>query len=624
MCGIIGHWATNALDQTDPDWCERELGRLAHRGPEGQRVLKGNNFVLGHALLSFHDDASAAQPYQSNDGDIVVVFNGEIYNYHVLRDAWCSTGGVLKTTSECELIAALWRRDGRGALGLLRGMFALAIVDQSRGALILARDYIGKKPLYFTHDQSGVHFASEAGPLQAAQTRGSLNVDALRDYFLLNAVPANCALARDIDKVSPGEVVVISDNGLTRAQYWQPASDKAPVTERDCLDGSAAHLETLLRRSVSQRLRFQDDRKAILLSGGLDSSLIAALAVQEQARDHQIACYTATFDNDDSGDLEHAALTARQLGLSHIPVYLGSEDLNAGIDRFLAPLDEPIADPSYLAIAGITGQAQGHVKAFLTGDGADDLFMGYAMYRALGTLRSVEKVDPSGQLSRRLLGVLPFGRSGRDMGPGHVAHMLVRALGVPDGLKFRAAASAFDPVELSNILLPDIAFAQADQPDGDGPEALRRVMLGDFLQSRILPKLDRGSMINGTEFRSPYLDQDVVEFAFALPLEHLLKRGKGKQILRRIAEAHLDPKLLKRKKRGFRLPMGRLLRSSLRERICDTLSPATVQRGGLFRPEAVSNLLSRHMRGEADLSKQIWSLFCLQLWQDTWGIRHVA
>ncbi|WP_440980759.1 asparagine synthase (glutamine-hydrolyzing) [Shinella sumterensis] len=622
MCGIIGSWGPQCLDETARQWCERELAQLAHRGPEGRKVTQGPNYVLGHTLLSFHDFASASQPYHNLEHNVAVVFNGEIYNYRCLRNDLLAAGVTLSTSSECELIATLWRREGYQLFHRLRGMFALAIVDQRQESLVLARDYIGKKPLFFAIVGDDVHFASEAGPLQVMQRQRKLDLTVLKEYFSVNSIPADRALMRGLQKVAPGEVVTVSSVGTRRHRYWQ-TNTVSRVCFNGTIEASADHLEHLLRLAISRRLEFEGNKLGILLSGGLDSSLIASLAVEAAENGRETSCFTATFDGDQTGDLSHARRTAAALGLQHVTVHMSGSDLNGGIDKFLAPLDEPIADPSLLAVAAITEQAKGEFKAFLTGDGADDLFMGYQLYRALGLLHLIERVDPSGRISRHITRSDWLGGSGRDMGASQVLQMLARAIGAPDNVKFRAATSAFSASELATILLPEIDISGGDGHTQIGPEALRSGIISDLLQARILPKLDRGSMMNGVEFRSPFLDQDVAEYALSLPTTHLLSRGRGKKILRHIARTRLDPSILARGKRGFRLPMDHLMRTSLRERILDTLSPAAVTRGGIFKPRAVSALLSRHMNGQADLGKKLWSLFCMQLWQDTWDAYHV-
>lgn len=623
MCGIIGSWQSKTKGNLSPSWVEGAIDNLAHRGPEGKNIENGPHFVFGHRLLSFHNRQSAYQPYRSNDGRFIISFNGEIYNYEDLRQELIVSGLLLTTNSECELIAKLYGHYGGDAFKRLRGMFAIALADLASDELTLVRDYIGKKPLFYLRRGDEVHFASEASPLYRLLKDRRVDTTTLIAYFFNNAPPADQAMISGIEKVAPGEIVTfMSVRGVQRTRYWHP--EQLPLSSSQPLEKHVEELETLLSRAVSRRLKFEGDELGLLYSGGLDSSLIAALISEQNKELRSITAFTALFGTDPFEDEKYAQLQLQKQGLEHVFLRMKSQDVVESAETYISLLDEPIADPSLLAIASITRKAKGQFKAFMTGDGADDVFLGYEFYRALRLLRMAEQFGLDG-VARRIHDSRLLPSLTRDMNWSQVAKMLLRAIGWSDRQKFAAATSAFTPHELERITIRDIEVQNAQESESfEGYRAVQSGMISSMLQDRILSKLDRGSMLNAIELRCPFLDQDVVDYSLSLPVDHLILRGETKRIIRRLAKRRVHPDIINRRKRGFRLPLNELLRGPLREQLIDTLSARNLFLGGVFRPEPVLFLVNQHMSGKADLSKKLWALFCFQTWQNKWGVESVG
>jgi len=595
---------------------EYGLSRVCHRGPEGTDSYVSDDFLAGHAHLTFHEPGRSDQPYVSDCGRYVVLLNGELYNYSELRSELLRRGIECDTRSEGELILRLYRLFGDSFVELIRGMFAIAIRDRERNCLVLARDFIGKKPLYYVDNGPGIAFASELTALKPFLPRASLDPAAFTSFFLMNGVDSGMALLADARKVRPGEIVTIDPSGTRRRLFWS-VNEARPATPRNEVQ---PRLAEALDRAVARRLPNPGVKLGLMLSGGLDSSMVAALAARQGQR---LPSFSARIGDSGFDESRKAASVARLFCSSHDIIDISDAALPDAVSRYFGSVDEPVADPSFVAIALVTEAAKATCKGMLTGDGADDVFAGYAFFRAVRALDFASRHLPPRLLLRaeKLAARLPG--SDRNLSLRSILHLLSRGARVPPEWQHAFSTSGLVPGELREMLRPEARHLcrwDADLPSAPSGSVLQRARAGlirSFLQGRILTKLDRAGMINGMELRCPFLDQDVVELALSIDPADLVRGKETKLALRRFAQDILPPEILKQKKKGFSLPTRRLLRGPLRPLMLDMLSPERLKRQGIFDPAAVGALTHQHLAMGLDRSKPLWALLAFNLWEES-------
>ena len=612
MCGICG--IVSARGPVDPERLAHMSARLLHRGPDSDGVFVDGPVGLAARRLAIIDLETGDQPIANEDGTVHVVQNGELYNYPELRGELERAGHTFRTHGDTEVLVHLYEQEGPAFFRRLRGMFAVALWDSTRRRLVLARDRYGIKPLYYRTDGDGLEFASELRSLP----RGEIDLDALEAFLAFNSIPAPLTIFREARKLPPGHVLVWEDGNVSLERYARPAP--VPVAElRD--DDEAELIEELrsrLRDSVRAHL-LADVPVGVLLSGGIDSAALTALAAQEGAE--PVRTFSIGFEERSFNELSDAQLVAERYGTRHRELVLRPDAallLPALADAF----DEPFADSSALPTYLVSQLAAEDVKVALSGEGGDELFGGYYTYVAD---LLAERAGGLAGLARPLVERLPAstGRASFD----YKAKRFVRGAHLPPLERhhawkeiFSADARAeltgrrhsFDPVDLYRE-----RFAETD-----GAEPLARLQDVDrtiYLVDDLLVKTDRASMAHSLEARVPFLDPVVTNFALALPARHRV-HGLRKKVLLRKAVAPLVPgRIVRGKKRGFSIPAAAWLRGELEPFARETLSTETLRRQGFFRPEAVTTLIDRHVAGKEDFSRQLWGLLAFTLWHE----RHV-
>jgi asparagine synthase (glutamine-hydrolysing) len=617
MCGIAG----SVHDRATASAVEEVRAMLAvqtHRGPEGMHVARAGPATFGVCQLRFVDPDGPPQPYRTPDRLLLVAFNGEIYNWAELADGLAASGQPPVGRSEAALLAALYLVEGARMARRLNGMFAIAIFDARRGETLLIRDQVGKKPLSYALLGSELRFSSELSGLRSAA--GGADPAAVGRYLAFNAVPAPASLLRGVRKVEPGSVVRICGVTVRSERYWTLRLHPC----RHWRPGGPEALEAALRAAT--RRRIPAGPLGVFLSGGLDSGLVAALAAREC--EQELRSYSLGFPDSASFDESPQAIQmAAAAGTRHVVVPLSLAELATATRHWVGALDEPIADHSLIPTIVVAAAASADVKAVLTGDGADELAMGYALFAASAVLRGLTRAVPAPVVRAVLerLGRRPPGD--RNLHPAHVATLLARATTVAPERQYYAAAAAV-PFEGQHVLLTPAALAAAgadvpfetidalmrESPDATPSERLQLGMICHFLRDVILAKLDRATMLASIEARSPFLDLEVIELLLGLPQSQRLRGLTGKYVVKRVAARYLPHELVYQRKRGFRAPVAALLRGPLREWVTDLLSAGTIREGGLFRPETVASLLADHLSGRADHHRPLWSLACLQSW----------
>jgi asparagine synthase (glutamine-hydrolysing) len=613
VCGICG--IASRFGAADADRLAAMSAALVHRGPDSGGEYVGGAVALAARRLSIIDLAGGDQPMTSADSSCVVVQNGEIYNYPELRQELERDGHSFRTHCDTEIHLHLYERHGPEYVRRLRGMFAVAIWDTRVRRLVLARDRYGIKPLYYRDAGDTLEFASEVRALP----RGEIDLDALEAFLAFNSIPAPYSIFRDTRKLPAGHVLVwTQDGGVTIDRYARPG----PVPVEELRGDDEAELVEELRGRLRDSVRahlLSDVPIGVLLSGGVDSAVLAALAAQETT--DAVHTFTIGFRERSFDERDDARLVAERYGTNHHEL-LVQPDPNLLLPALAEAFDEPFADSSALPTYLVSQLAAEHVKVALSGEGGDELFGGYYTYAAD---LLADRVAPLARLARPLVERLPSSSARASF--DYKAKRFVRSAQLPPlerhhGWKeifspemraeLRGTASAFDPV--------DIYRARYAETAGAEPLArLQDVDFGIYLVDDLLVKTDRASMAHSLEARVPFLDSAVTNFAFALPARHKV-RGLSKKVLLRKAAAPLVPReIIHGRKRGFSIPAAAWLRGELEPFARATLSPETLRSQGFFQPAPVTRLLDEHVAGAQDWSRQLWGLLAFTLWYE----RHV-
>lgn len=616
MCGIAG-WIGPAVA---PEVIQGMTDAIRHRGPDGEgRVLiplAGDDFAsLGHRRLSIIDLATGDQPMQSHDGRFTIVFNGEIYNYVELQDELRARGATFRTHSDTEVILEAWRFWGEDCLPRFRGMFAFALHDAAEGRVILARDPFGKKPVYLAPYRSGgregLVFGSEIRALLAHPgVRAELDVDSLYDYLCWRYVPGPATFFRGIRKLVPGGMISWKDGAWTERRYWRPPEETderhVPVPE-DPVEGFLQVFD----EAVRLRLR-ADVPLGAFLSSGLDSSSIVATLAHLGAP--EIRTFSVGFAGDPASELPAAAETARLLGTIHTPIELQTDVMLGLLPMLSRHRGAPMSETADMPIYMMSVEAARHVKVILSGEGSDEMFAGYPKHlaeRYLGGLAPSGLMALAGQALLATAGVLPGARrrltiAGRAMRERDFEARMVRWFG------------AITPEERSSLWRGPQSHRQAGPIPfhaAAGASPLRRVLHFDqtsWLPDNLLERMDAMTMAASIEGRAPFMDVKLAEYASSLPDSWRIKGRTTKRIVREALTPRLPEAVIKRKKNGFRLPVGAWFRGPLRAPFDDlVLGPGSIS--GQYLDRSMLERLARdHAQGRQDHDKTLWALFALE------------
>jgi asparagine synthase (glutamine-hydrolysing) len=612
MCGICG--LASRSGAVDPDRLRAMSATLVHRGPDSDGQVVDGAAGLAARRLSIIDLERGDQPIANEDGTIHVVQNGEIYNYRELRARLELAGHRFATHSDTEVLVHLYEEYGDGFAERLRGMFAVALWDARQRRLVLARDPFGIKPLYYRLAGDELAFASELRALP----RGEIDFDALEAFLAFNSIPGPYSIFRDVRKLTPGHLLVWKDGEASLSRFARPAPVAASEVRREDEDELAEELRGRLRDSVRAHL-IADVPVGVLLSGGVDSSMLAALAAQESSE--PVHTFSIGFQERSFDELGDARAVAQLYGTRHEELVLRPDAallLPALADAF----DEPFADSSALPTYLVSELAARHVKVALSGEGGDELFGGYYTYAADLLALRFGRLAP---LARPLVERLPS--SSRKASFDYKAKRFVRGAALPPLERHHAWKEIFSAEARAELTLQRPAFDPVDllrtrYAETEGAELLARLQdvdLGTYLVDDLLVKTDRASMAHSLEARVPYLDPLVAGLAQALPTRLKVSGLRKKRLLRAAAAPLLPHGIVYGRKRGFSIPAAAWLRGELEPFARDVLSTETLRRQAFFRPEPVTRLLDRHVAGKEDLSRQLWGLLAFTLWYE----RHV-
>lgn len=622
MCGICGviHFDGSPIDEAG---LNRMVESIHHRGPDDSGVWVGGGIGLGNTRLAVIDlSAAGHQPLSNETGDVWIAFNGEIYNFQSLRLDAEGRGHVFRSRTDTEAIVHLFEDRGIECLHALRGMFALAIWDARRRELWLARDRLGKKPLYYFNDGARLIFGSEIKAILAYPGAPRvLNRGVLPLYLAYGYVPAPYTIFDDIRVLMPGCWLRVRDGLAEERAYWTPPVP-APALSHPEKNGTGERewisaLLDQLREAVRLRL-ISDVPLGAFLSGGLDSSVVTALMAE--AASGPVKTFAMGFAGEPSYDeTAYARAAAKHLGTEHHEFVVEPKVVD------LAPqlawhLDQPFGDSSAVPTYLVSKLAREHVTVALTGDGGDELFAGYERFRAA---RLAQRYRAVPALAHRGVVALakrwPQGTAYRDLGRRTLRFVKAARLPLPE--QYLGWVGVMSPDLVRDVLGDSAADAMMHfqtyfraTNGGDPVPTLLDVNLRSYLPDDLLIKADRMSMAASLESRSPFLDHVLVEFAMTVPLSLKLHGGVGKYILKRAFEGKLPAEIIRRRKHGFGVPIGRWFRTSLRDYLIDTLLSARAAGRGLLRPEAVHRLVSEHLSGQRDHGHALWTLMMLEVW----------
>lgn len=619
MCGICGIVNFDRDEPVNRQALHRMTGTLAHRGPDDEGYFLESNVGLGHRRLSIIDLSGGKQPIFNEDGTAVIVFNGEVYNYAELMVELTAKGHIFRTRSDTETIVHSYEEYGSQCVQKLRGMFTFAIWDRVQNRLLLARDRLGVKPLYFFQDRNTFAFASEIKALlEIPSIPRELDREALDLYLSLRYVPGPRTMFKNVLKLQPGHILLLDETGVHIQKYWDiPYPEQGRQATGDYL----AEFEQLLEESVRMRL-MSEVPLGVFLSGGLDSSSI--LAVMSKVNEgKRISTFSVGYEagsaqEEESNEFRYARLAAEAFGAEHHEFRVSAPDFGDFIPDMVWHLDEPLADPSCIPLFFISKLARKYITVVLSGEGADEILGGYSIYRKMLALDGIHRsLSPLPNLLAPLL---------EQLTPGEARRSYMRMAGLPLETRYKGVSRAFRP-ELKGRLLPDSLSHESQERLHDAfrpyfrhvqeSAPLDQMLYVDtkvWLPDDILLKADKMTMANALELRVPFLDHKLVEFAAALPVKLKLNGSSGKFLLRQAMRGVLPEPILQRPKKGFPVPTEQWLRTPLKDLVHDVLLARDSACRQYLNPPVLERIVLEHERGLANRDQEIWTLMVFEFW----------
>jgi asparagine synthase (glutamine-hydrolysing) len=624
MCGICGvfHFDNAPIEAQA---LELMVQVIHHRGPDDAGTWQSGPVGLGNTRLAIIDlSAAGHQPLANETNDVWIAFNGEIYNFPALRTEVEAHGHVYRSRTDTETIVHLFEEHGIDCLQMLRGMFALALWDSRKRELWLARDRIGKKPLYYYQDDRRLVFGSEIKCLLAYPgVPRQLNRQAVPLYLAYGYVPAPDTIFSGIRMLRPGCWLKVSDGQVEERSYWEvPLPHPEQKDSHDAEQEWSEALLAQLREAVRLRL-ISDVPLGAFLSGGLDSSAVVALMAE--AAHGPVKTFAMGFAGEPSYDeTEYAQMVAKHLGSDHHE-FIVEPDVVDLLPKLVWHLDQPFGDSSAIPTYLVSKLAREHVTVALTGDGGDELLAGYERFQA-ARLANRYRALP-GFAHRAVTAIAqrwPQGTGYRDLGRRTLRFVSRARLPLPE--QYLGWVGVMSPEIVEELVSPNLAgfanpqdlhehFASYFRLNGNDPvPALLDVNFRSYLPDDLLIKADRMSMAASLEARSPFLDHVLIEFAATMPVDLKLRNGVTKYILKKAFEGKLPNEIIYRKKHGFGVPVGKWFRTTLKQTLTDTLLSTRAQQRGLLNPVTVKKFVSEHLSGCRDHGQALWPLLMLEIW----------
>lgn len=627
MCGICGVVYRDSARHVDPRTLKGMADTILHRGPDAVGYHLDGPTGLASRRLSIIDLEGGDQPIYNEDRSLAIVYNGEIYNYARLREELLAAGHQFSTDSDTEVVVHGYEQWGCGLLERLNGMFAFALWDSHSHRLLIARDRTGIKPLYYVSTNSAFLFSSEIKAILAHPgVERRINPVALNAYLTFEYVPTPLSIFEGIHKLPPGHLLIL-ENGETRIErYWDFPLEHSEEDHRLEETDAVARLRSALREAVELEM-VADVPIGVLLSGGIDSSAVAAAMMQVSPGNVQ--SFSIAMDDPSFDESQYARLVARHLGTQHYERTITAADLVNLVPKIAEFMDEPLADSSIIPTTLLSRFVREHVKVALGGDGGDELFAGYSTLQAHRLMQSYERFVP-----RPVRAIIPaladrlptsFNNISLDFKVKRFADGTDRPLGV----RHQQWLGSFTSEEKERILRPDLrctreqtySLVEQHLTNCRAENPLNRVLYLDmkmYMEGDILPKVDRASMSASLEVRVPLLNRVMLDFTARLPLTYKLHGLTTKYLLRRAIADQLPPRIWRRGKKGFNVPIARWIAGPLLDMTRDLLHPDRLRREGFFEPDAVQSLISDHLVRRRDARKLLWTLLTFEMWYQQW------
>jgi asparagine synthase (glutamine-hydrolysing) len=624
MCGICGKLNFRGDEAVSPALVKAMADTIYHRGPDDEGYYVSGPIGLGFRRLSIIDLKSGHQPLSNEDGTIWIVFNGEIYNFQELRAFLLGKGHIFKTKTDTEVIVHLYEEFGPECLQKLRGMFGFAIWDQNTKTLLLARDRVGIKPVYYCLTDAALVFGSEIKAILADPSiRREIAPELIDRFLTFKYVPGDETLLKGIHKLAPGHYLLIKNGNPVVREYWD--LDFEQRRPNLTVEEAESTLVDLLRKTVQLHM-IADVPVGVLLSGGVDSTGVLSLAVNETQK--KISTFTVGFGGQEVADERpYARLAAQRFATQHYEMTISAQDFAAFMPQYVWHMEEPVCEPPAIAMYYVSKLARNYVTVLLSGEGGDEAFAGYSNYRNLVWLERLKRgISPlNGAVAQGLSfanSLLHMPRMSKyvplitDTFPDYYASrtsMVYR--GVRNGLSGLYSADFAASIDREHSLEP-LRRLQAHVKGQNVLDAMLYIDTKTWLPDDLLIKADKMTMANSLELRVPLLDHEVLEFAASLPPSFKLKGFTAKYILKKALCQRIPKEIRNRKKAGFPVPYGSWLRNDLRDMVRMVLTDRRTLQRGYFRKDAVEKVLQANSNG-SDHSKDIFSLLSLELWQRT-------
>jgi asparagine synthase (glutamine-hydrolysing) len=623
MCGICGIVSYSIDNPIDPFALKRMCQLLIHRGPDDEGFFIENGIGLGMRRLSIIDLASGYQPMCNENEAIWLVFNGEIYNYQTLRSQLERQGHIFKSNSDSEVIVHAYEEYGDDCVDWLNGMFAFAIWDSTKQRLLLARDRLGIKPLYYAFMREQLIFGSELkAVISHPSVAPDIDIEALDLFLSLEYIPAPKTIILGVNKLAAGHRLILQNDQVRVERYWDITRKQIRLSEEDCI----GQLSELIQDSVSMRL-MSDVPLGAFLSGGIDSNTVASFMNDDQPE--PIRAFSIGFHNKTYDELTYAQQAAKYLGAVHY-TELFDPDVLSLTERLVGHLDEPLADFSIFPTYLVSKLASQYVKVVLSGDGGDEIFAGYETYIAQ-YYDSIYGYVPAwlrNNFFPKLMNLVPPQPAKK--GPINKAKRFIEGAALEGNLQHSRWMIFLNSAEKRSLYQPwlqnslngssaeSLLLSKFNQaPPFDSLSRQQYVDVKTYLADNILTKVDRMSMAVSVETRVPLLDHRVVEFALNLPSSLKLRGQKTKIALRKVANRRVPEEIINKPKQGFSIPLKHWLRGPLKPLMTDLLSEETVRARGYFEPQIIDSWMQEHLAGRVNHSHRLWALMLLELWQQS-------
>ena len=619
MCGITGFISNDdeSGKQDREDLIRAMCLSIRHRGPNEQGTLVRGKAALGIQRLSIIDVKLGHQPIYSEDGNLAIVFNGEIYNYLEIKKALESRGRRFKTNSDTEVIVQSYHEFGKDCLKLLRGMFAFAIWDFREQELFLARDRVGKKPLFYGFSKNGHFvFGSELKALLVhGGVAGNVDLSAIDAFITFGYIPEEFCIFNGVNKLEAGSFLILRDGHVRKGKYWDfEYSDPQTECESEISSGLYERIEDAVRVRLMSEVPL-----GAFLSGGVDSATVVAL--MSKLSDTPVKTFSIGFEDDAHDELKYARIVARRFETDHHEFVVTPHIVDV-VDEMIWHFDEPFADPSALPTFMLAKLAKEYVTVVLSGDGGDELFGGYTRYLT-HEQRSIFALVPRwvrSSILRRLSNILPHGAVGKNYLHNISLDFIERYVDSISQFNQPQRLSLYSDDFKANL---DGSLGKAERHFStlasgacadDGTSRLLFLDSKTYLPGDVMTKVDRMTMANSLEARAPLLDHELIEFAMSIPLKLKINGQQSKYIMKRAMKGIVPSEILHREKQGFGVPINSWINKQLRDRIHGDLTDRQSLSRGLFERSYIQTLLNEHSTGRRDHGYRIWLLWVLELW----------